>query len=469
MKHYYNSSKVELKKVMQPENEETLLPVMLKDETFEERREKLFSLMGEKELDTLVIYGDLEHGSNFEYLTGFLPRFEEGLLVVHRKGKAYLLLGNENLKMAAHSRIEAELIHVPYFSLPNQPMDGDYGIKEPLRQAGIRAGIKIGVVGWKYFTSSTLDNSKLFDIPYYIMEGLMELAEDKASVINACGLFISPEYGVRTVNNANEIAHLEFGAALSGINILEAQNRVQPGMSEMELAQSYKSYGQKQSVISICATGERFIKANIYPSDKKIKVGDRMSLTVGYKGGLNSRAGYVVKNENELPDQEKQYLELLAKPYFAACAAWLVQIHIGMQGGELYNLVEDVFPKAKYNWFLNPGHLTSDDEWMSSPVYNGSKDILKSGMLLQLDIIPSIIGMGGTSCESGIALADDALKKEIRDKYPMVWARMEARLNYIRNVINIKVSNDVLPLSCITGYYRPFFLDKEKALTMVDA
>ena len=35
--------------------------------------------MQEENFDILVIYADLEHGSNFEYLCGFLPRFEEAL------------------------------------------------------------------------------------------------------------------------------------------------------------------------------------------------------------------------------------------------------------------------------------------------------------------------------------------------------------------------------------------------------
>ena len=51
----------------------------------------------------MLIYGDLEHGSNFEYLTGFLPRFEEALLAVHQNGTAYLLLCNENLNKSGIS------------------------------------------------------------------------------------------------------------------------------------------------------------------------------------------------------------------------------------------------------------------------------------------------------------------------------------------------------------------------------
>lgn len=98
------------------------------------------------------------------------------MLILHHTGDAYLLLGNENLKMASHASIKAHPIHDPYFSLPNQPMENDCGIKEPLRQAGILAGTKIGLVGWKHFTSHIFDNARVFDLPYYITQGIMNSA-----------------------------------------------------------------------------------------------------------------------------------------------------------------------------------------------------------------------------------------------------------------------------------------------------
>ena len=60
-------------------------------------------------LDFLFIYADREHGGNFGYLTGFEPRFEEAVLVLHGNGQAYFLLGNENLKMAQYARISSML------------------------------------------------------------------------------------------------------------------------------------------------------------------------------------------------------------------------------------------------------------------------------------------------------------------------------------------------------------------------
>ena len=90
------------------------IPVALTDATMDERLNRVIGKMDQENLDVLVIYGDLEHGSNFEYLTGFLPRFEEGILVLHRDRTAFLMLGNENTKMVRYSRIPAGLIHVPF-------------------------------------------------------------------------------------------------------------------------------------------------------------------------------------------------------------------------------------------------------------------------------------------------------------------------------------------------------------------
>ena len=117
-----NLPEVELRQVGSPETDAGI-PVMLTDKTMQERLQRVLARMQAEQLDSLVFWCDLEHGSNFEYLTGFLTRFEEGLLVLKSDGDACLILGNENLKLGVHSRLKARVIHCPYFSLPNQPMD----------------------------------------------------------------------------------------------------------------------------------------------------------------------------------------------------------------------------------------------------------------------------------------------------------------------------------------------------------
>lgn len=456
---------IKLKEVEAPKPEEGLIPVMLSDETMQNRKARLLESMQKDGFDAVVVYADLEHGSNFEYLCGFLPRFEEALLILHANGKAFMVLGNENLNKAGKARIEAVPIHMPHFSLPNQPMQTEKSVAQILASCELEDAEKIGLIGWKNFTSHVEDNHLLFDLPYFLVEALKTVC-GKAQFTNAAYLLIG-ENGVRTTNNANEFAHYEYGAALAGNCILKTMDRLKVGKTEMEMAETLAADGQRHSVVTIMATGARFEKANLYPGNKQIQCGDKISITTGFKGGLQSRAGYAVECAEQLPEKEQDYLKAVAIPYFQAVKTWLETIKIGINGNDLYEAVEAVLPKEDYGWTLNPGHLCADEEWMSSPIYPQSEETLQSGMLFQIDIIPSVNGYGGVSCESGILLADEQLRKAIAKEYPAVWERIVKRRAYMQEVLGIRIQEDVLPTSMATAYLRPYLLKKEMALASV--
>lgn len=453
---------IKLCEVKTPKIETELIPVFLSDETMLQRKNNVLAKMNEAGFDSLLIYADLEHGGNFEYLVGFLPRFEEALLVLHKNGVAYLVLGNENLNKASKARIAVTPVHMPHFSLPNQPMETSKSVIEILKETALEDSKRIGFVGWKKFTSRYDNNDTLYDLPYFVIEATKQLCP-QAKFKNATDLFIG-ENGVRTINNANEFAHYEFGASLAGVCILKTLDEIVDGKSEMEVAQHLDMYGQSHNVVSIMAAGARFEMANMYPSAKLIKKGDPISITTGYKGGLQSRGGYVVACKEDLPVLQQDYLEKLAIPYYEAVKVWLESIHAEMKAVDLYNKIEEVFPKEIYGWSLNPGHLCGDEEWLASPIYPESKETLRSGMLLQIDIIPSVTGYAGISCESGIFLADEKLRNDIKHEYPNVWQRIQKRRDYLINELGIHLGEDVLPTSSATAYCRPFFLAKEKAL-----
>ena len=456
---------IKLKEVEAPKPEEGLIPVMLSDVTMQNRKARLLESMQKDGFDAVVVYADLEHGSNFEYLCGFLPRFEEALLILHANGKAFMVLGNENLNKAGKARIEAVPIHMPHFSLPNQPMQTEKSVAQILASCELEDAEKIGLIGWKNFTSHVEDNHLLFDLPYFLVEALKTVC-GKAQFTNAAYLLIG-ENGVRTTNNANEFAHYEYVAALAGNCILKTMDRLKVGKTEMEMAETLAADGQRHSVVTIMATGARFEKANLYPGNKQIQCGDKISITTGFKGGLQSRAGYAVECAEQLPEKEQDYLKAVAIPYFQAVKTWLETIKIGINGNDLYEAVETVLPKEEYGWTLNPGHLCADEEWMSSPIYPQSEETLQSGMLFQIDIIPSVNGYGGVSCESGILLADEQLRKAIAKEYPAVWERIVKRRAYMQEVLGIRIQEDVLPTSMATAYLRPYLLKKEMALASV--
>ncbi|HEY4435310.1 MAG TPA: M24 family metallopeptidase [Lelliottia sp.] len=455
---------VTLSSVPQPAVWHGIPSVTLSDETLHERKAKVLSRMQQQGLDALVIYADKEHGGNFEYLTGFIPRFEEALLVLHSTGEAVLVLGNENLKLAAHARLENRVVHAPWFSLPNQPMDNQQSLPALLKSAGVTAGKTLGLAGWKLFTGKGDDVNQMFDLPAFIVDAIRQAGEGALQLRNATGIFIDPDGGARTTNNANEIAHYEYGANLASTAILTALNAIAPGKTEKEIASLLAAEGQPNNVVTIAATGDRFAFANLYPSDKAIQRGDKFSLTTSYKGGLSSRAAYVVAEASELAPAVADYLDVVAKPYFQAVVTWLEHLHIGMRGGEMYDLIEQVLPKAEYHWHLNPGHLVADEEWLCSPIGPKSDALLRSGMMLQIDIIPSRAGYAGASIEDTVALADEPLRQALASAYPALWERVVARRAYIAEHIGIQLPDEVLPMSNTVGYLRPWLLDQGRAL-----
>ena len=451
--------RVVLKNVESPQIE-YISPQILSDETMEIRKEKVIKTFVQEGYDCIIIYADVEHSANFEYLTGFIPRFEEACLVLHKNGDCYLLLGNEVLGMSKHSRIKNTPLHVPHFSLPDQPLEGKKEMVDYFKEAKI-TNKKVGLIGWKALYKI---NKDMLDVPHYIVEAIKTIT---LSVSNATNIMIG-EVGVRRINTVDEIRHYEYGQVLAASNMLKALDSLQVGKTEIEMASILESEGQRNNVVTIFSTGKRFAKANLYPSMKKMILGDAISMTVGYKGGLSSRTGYLVSDKNQLSETESDYIEKVAAPYFNAVRTWLENIHVGMSGKELYAIINRCLPKKIYRWSLNPGHLAADEEWLCSPIYKDSNESLESGMILQIDIIPSVEGYSKPCCENGILLANEQLRERIKNQDYEMWRRFETRRQYIKEQLGIELHEDVCPLSNMVAYYRPFLLDKRKALSIID-
>ena len=156
--------RVVLKNVESPQIE-YISPQILNDETMEIRKEKVIKTFVQEGYDCIIIYADVEHSANFEYLTGFIPRFEEACLVLHKNGDCYLLLGNEVLGMSKHSRIKNTPLHVPQFSLPDQPLEGKKEMVDYFKEAKI-TNKKVGLIGWKALYKINKDMFDEFGIEY---------------------------------------------------------------------------------------------------------------------------------------------------------------------------------------------------------------------------------------------------------------------------------------------------------------
>ncbi len=245
---------------------------------------------------------------------------------------------------------------------------------------------------------------------------------------------------------------------------------LEPGMTEFEAVRLMKLTGLPLSCHLMLSSGARAWMGLGSPSAKTIERGDAFTTAFGVWGALNCRAGWVVADEGELPEDIRDYVERLVAPYFAAIAEWYATVGIGVAGGALFDAVNRHIGDPFFGVSLNPGHQIHFDEWVNSPVYQGSDIVLGSGMALQVDVIPATgSAYFTTNIEDGIALADAPLRAEFAAHYPQAWNRIEARRAFMAEALGIVLKPEVLPFSNIPAYLPPFLLRPTRVMTLKTA
>lgn len=414
------------------------------------------------DLDFLVVYGDREHAANIAYLSGFDPRFEEALLLLSRNGRRKLLVGNECLGYLPDGQSELEVELFQDFSLLGQPRGTSRSLGTILQEFGIGPGSRVGCAGWKYFP----DKSAL-EIPSYIADLLRELTGNSDRVVNATDLFMNPRDGLRITNMAAELAQFEFAATHCSRSSLEMLQRIEVGSRERDLARYLDSAGLPLSCHSMISFGEKTKRGLSSPSDNIARLGNPYTMALGVQGNLVSRAGAVAHSPEDLPAETREFYPRFAANYFEVVATWYSTVKIGAVGGEVVRAVDERRNDELFKFALNPGHYIHTDEWVNSPFFEDSDIPLRSGMALQMDIIPLSQGpFCYANMEDGIALADEQLRAEIAGTYPDMWSRVEARRNFMQEVIGIALDPSVLPLGNTTGWFAPYIL--EPALAFVN-
>lgn len=415
----------------------------------------------------LIVYGDREHFANLQYLTGYDPRFEEALLIIGRSTLPRLLVGNEGFDYARKVvPVEHTLTLFQSFSLLGQWRDNSPSLRLILEQEGVKPGTKIGTVGWKSFDvrESPYPPTSI-ELPAYIVDALRESIGDRRAVVNATHLFMNPDNGFRAINSADQLAVLEFGATFASQGVRNMTEAVMPGKTELAIVEAARLNGLPLSCHPVVNSGPRSPQLGS-PTLRVVQEGDPFLMAIGVWGGLTARAGFVVRDEHGLSNTNRDYVEKLVKPYYAAAVDWYETIGIGVTGGDLFDRINRHFEGQPFTFALNPGHLIHLDEWVHSGIYARSRSKLVSGMALQLDIIPSPNDPAyfTTNVEDGIALADAALRAELATSHPELWRRVQARRAFMRDALGIKLKEEVLPFSNLPGVLRPYFLSPSLAL-----
>jgi Xaa-Pro aminopeptidase len=286
-------------------------------------------------------------------------------------------------------------------------------------------------------------------------------------VTNATDLLIDSADGMRVINEAAQLAQFEWASCQTSQGVRTLLGALEPGMTEREAVRLLGWNGWPLSCHTMLTAGPRATFGLLSPGDRPIARGDRFTTAFGIWGALTCRAGFVVEEASELPTGIGDYVERLVAPYFAAIAEWYRAIRIGVTGGELHEIVARRLGDPFFGIFLNPGHQLHLDEWVNSPIWAGSPVELRSGMCLQVDVIPATgTEYFTTNIEDGIALADASLRAELASRHPDAWQRIEARRRFMGDALGIELHPDVLPLSNMPAHLPPFLLSPDRAMTM---
>ena len=440
---------IELRQIAMPATGVPEATPLIPEVEFEERVSRL---RGRARTEWVAVYGDREHNANLIFLTNFDPRFEEALLLLGPGDARYLLVGNEGVIHAREARLPVEVVLYQPFSLMAQPRGESPPLVELLRELGLGQGASVGVAGWKYLAHGDIDDDRL---PAYVpafVNRAIELASG-AAPMDVTSALMDPVDGLRAVVSAAEIARLEWGAARASAAVLRVVRDARPGMSEHEIIGQMGYEGEPMTCHPIVASSDGALNGLRSPTARRPAPGDAISVGVGYWGGLCCRAGLLTDTVDEA------FLATVVRPYFNAIATWWSTIRIGVTGGELHDAVIGALGDADFRPMLNPGHLTSYDEWVHSPIRPGSSDPVRSGMVFQCDIIPTPLPPGrALNCEDTAAIGDETLRDELARDHPELWERVVARRAFMRDELGIALHPDVLPLSVAPAYLPPFWL-----------
>jgi hypothetical protein len=282
-------------------------------------------------------------------------------------------------------------------------------------------------------------------------------------------MFMDPADGLRAINEVEQLARFEFATTHSSQFVRNAIRGVRAGMSELEAATLMRLNGLPFSDHPVLVAGRdrtsMFIPS---PSAYVLQDGDPIFAAVGVWGGNTARAGFLVHDERGLAAGIRDYVDKLIIPYYGAIVEWYETVGIGVTGGELWEIVNRRLGDPFFGVGLNPGHLIHLDEWLSSPIFEGSVIPLRSGMAIQVDVIPMTdTEYYSTNIEDGIALADEPTRDELAARYPEAWSRIQARRAFMETTLGIRLKPEVLPFSNLPAYLPPYWLAPERAMRVV--
>lgn len=328
---------------------------------------------------------------------------------------------------------------------------------------------KIGLIGWKYYKPELYSlRGCVSDVPSYIVETLVLIA-GRGAVFNATDLLMDCDYGLRHFASAKEIIQFEVQGTNISRNVYRTIKNLKEGMGEIEASSLFRLGGEPLCTHPNLNFGDEHVSLGLNSPQygPRLKYGMPVGVGYGMRGSNVHKAGMYIRNAEDLPEEKSHYLEEMAKPYFLSIASWYEMLRIGTCFGAIYEMVENHLDFKKFNIVLNPGHLIHTDEWTHSPFEKGNKTKLHSGHVLQCDYTVSFKSPYLVChIEDSLAIGNEALQKSIRELAPHCYERIMARKAFVKEVLNIQLPQEALPLSDLPAICFPYMADVSVVLAL---
>jgi hypothetical protein len=354
------------------------------------------------------------------------------------------------------------------FSLMGQPRGDSRPLREIFGEFGVCAGARVGCVGWKCYGAPLVSGGACAsDLPAYLVDALREQAGDPRQVVNATALFTHPEHGLRAANEPEQIAAFEYAATVTSESILAGLRALRPGVREQEIEACFRTGGLPLNCHSMTSFGAKAARGLASPGGSRAVAGEFFTMAHGVWGSLTARAGAIAAGPEGLTPELGRFYPAFAANYADAVAAWYAALRIGVTGGEVFRAVMSRIDDRLLKLALNPGHTIHLDEWVDSPFFAESPLTLRSGVALQADLIP--VSQGPFCCanaEDGVVLADAELRTVLSQRFPDLWHRVQARRDFMSGTLGIPLDPAVLPLGNLPGFFPPYVLNLDLAMTV---
>ncbi|AZL58921.1 hypothetical protein EI545_08745 [Tabrizicola piscis] len=288
----------------------------------------------------------------------------------------------------------------------------------------------------------------------FLADPLRKLA---ARVENATDLMMHPAHGLRSRVTPADIARLEFANHMAAAALKRMVFSLREGMTDFQAYELARVGGLPLGCHPTFAMGDA--PGLCGPSGRHLTLGQPVAFNICHWGANICRAGWLGRSAEDLPLAARDYVEVFVEPYVTAMSEWCSMMRPGVSGGYVWRHMMAALPAEVFGVTLNPGHLIGLDEWVSSPIREGSTDALASGMAMQMDVIPGHPVYGSTRMEDGYVIVDATLRAALAAEFPNVARRCEARGRFMRDVIGMEVPDSLLPLADTCGIVAPFLLD----------